>query len=216
MPLRTVATVVVASAVVTAACGQADSVPSGRPATEETHVNGDGPPDRDDPELSDSWCSVGNERVGFGLESGKTVSVCQDAGSSELTYFFGVLEQEPELEYHGPLLASIEGIGGIRTLAELAAVVDGGAREWSVEVPSGTVADAAGAPDSGGFVHVSTVFASGGVEEAYFFRRAGWEYVVRTGYSRNVNPEIAEELGEYSSWNYITVISPDGEEYEVR
>ena len=139
-----------------------DSVPSGRPATEETRGNGVRPPDRDAPELSHSWCSVENEQVGFGLENGKTVSVCENAGSSELTYSFGVLGQEPELEYRGPLLASIEGIGGIRTLAGLAAVVDGGAGEWSVEVPPGTVADAAGAPDSGGFVHVSTVFASGG------------------------------------------------------
>lgn len=216
MSFRTAATVVFGAALVTAACQQADSVPSGRPATEETRVNGDEPTEPEASELSDNWCSVGDERVGFGLESGKTVSVCENAGSSELTYSFGVLGEEPELEYQGPLLASIEGIGGIRTLAELATVVDGGDGEWSAEVPPGTLADAAGAPDSGGFVHVSTVFASGGVEETYFFRRAGWEYVVRTGYSRNVNPEIAEELGEYSSWNYITVISPDGEEYEVR
>ncbi len=216
MFLRTVAALVVALPLVAAGCERADSLPSGRPATAATQVNGDKPPERDTSEPGDSWCSSGDERIGFRLESGETVAVCENAGSSELTYSFGVPGTEPELEYRGPLLASIEGAGGASSLAELATFVAQGGGEGSAEVSSRTAADAARAPDSGGFFHVSTVFASGGGEEAYIFRRAGWEYVVRTGYSRNVNPEIVEELGEYSSWDYITVISPDGDRYEIR
>lgn len=203
------ATVAVAAALATAACAPVDNASSVEPAPEETHTNGNQPS-----ELSDSWCSQEDQRVSFGLENGKTVSICESAGSSELTYSFGVLGKEPELTYRGPLLASIEGVGG-STLAELAAIVGQQDGEGSTDI-SPALAAAAAAPDSGGFFHVSTVYASGGEEEAYIFRRGGWEYAVHTGYSRNANPEIASELGDYSSWGLITVLSPGGEEHRIR
>ena len=40
--------------------------------------------------------------MGFRLENGKTVSICEAAGSSELAYTYGVLGEEPELVYRGP------------------------------------------------------------------------------------------------------------------
>ena len=72
------------------------------------------------------------------------------------------------------------------------------------------VAAAASGPDSRGFFHVHSVGCCGGEEHAYLFKRGGWEYAVSTGYSRNVNPDIAAELGDYSDWQVITVTSPDG------
>ncbi len=36
------------------------------------------------------------------------------------------------------------------------------------------------------------------------------------GYSRNVNPDIASELGDYSEWKLITLVSPDGENFTIR
>ena len=36
------------------------------------------------------------------------------------------------------------------------------------------------------------------------------------GYSRNVNRDIASELGDYSEWKLITLVSPDGENFTIR
>ena len=58
-------------------------------------------------ETVDSWCVDGSEQVeGFRLENGKTVSICKTAGSSDLTYRYGALGEEPELVYSGPLLGT--------------------------------------------------------------------------------------------------------------
>ena len=127
-----------------------------------------------------SWCPDENQLVNFSLsESGKTVSICADDDSSELTYFFGALGEEPELEYSGPLLASIEGVG-IHSLSELATIVNQEDSGVPADISS-KVSEASASPDSGGFVHVSSVYASGGAGEAYIFRRGGWEYSITIG-----------------------------------
>ncbi len=163
------------------------------------------------------WCPDGDEAlVSFELENGKTVSICRSADSSELKYFYGTLGKDPELEYRGPLLGTIEGVSGYsHDLAGL------GRDEFtgpfvSTDVSPERVAAAAKASDSGGFFHVYSVGCCGGEEESYLFRRGAWEYAVRVGYSRNVNPDIAVELGDYSDWELITMLSPDGEEYIIR
>ena len=73
----------------TTVCEQTDSVPN------ETSA--------------DDWCVDGSKKVmGFRLENGKTVSICEATGASELIYTYGVLGEEPELVYRGPRLGSFE------------------------------------------------------------------------------------------------------------
>ena len=172
------------------------------------------------PETVDSWCVDGSEEVmGFGLENGKTVSICKTAGSSDLTYTYGVLGEEPELVYSGPLLGAFEGLSGYSyAIAELG---DGSATEFSgpdvsVDASAEAVAAAASGPESRGFFYVHSQGCCGGEEKAYLFKRGAWEYAVSSGYSRNVNPDIAAELGDSSAWLVITVTSPDGEIFTIR
>lgn len=163
----------------------------------------------------DSWCVDGNEEsVGFTLENGKTVSICVAAGSSDLIYTYGVLGEEPELVYSGPLLGSFEGLSGYSYT--IAALADGFSTEFvgpdvSVDASGEALAAAVSGSDSRGFFYVHSLGCCGGEEDAYLFKRGGWEYAVSSGYSRNVNPDIAAELGDYSDWQVITVTSPDGE-----
>ena len=184
-----------------AACGRTD-VPAEPPAT------------------VDSWCVGGSEEVmGFGLENGKAVSICEAVGSSDLTYTYGVLGEEPELVYSGPLLGTFEGLSGYSYA--IAALADGFATEFSgpgvsVSASGEVVTAAASGPDSRGFFYVHSLGCCGGEEDAYLFKRGGWEYAVSSGYSRNVNPDIAAELGDYSDWEVITVTSPDGESFTSR
>lgn len=164
------------------------------------------------------WCLAAHEAVcSFELENGKTVSICRSADSSELTYFYGTLGEDPELVYRGPLLGTISGISGYtHDLAGLGRYGFDGPFV-SVDVSQEAVANAAAARDSGGFFLVRSVggFAAG-EEESYIFKRSGWEYAVRIGYSRNVNPDIAAELGDYSGWELITLISPSGQQFTIR
>lgn len=165
-----------------------------------------------------SWCPDGMAfaEFSFTLEKGRTVSVCENAGSSELTYFYGVLGKPPELEYRGPLHGTIEGISGyshdLFGLGEYG--FDG--PQVDVDVSQEAVAAAAAAQDTDGFFLVRSVGCCGGEETAILFRREGWEYAVRVGYSRNVNPDVASELGDYSEWKLITLISPDGQDTTIR
>ncbi|MDE0620649.1 MAG: hypothetical protein OXH83_03145 [Bryobacterales bacterium] len=171
-------------------------------------------------ESVDSWCVDGREQVeGFTLETGKTVSICETAGSSDLTYTYGVLGQDPELVYSGPLLGTCEGLSGYSyAIADLADGSDTGfsGPDVSVEASSEAAAAAASGPDSRGFFYVRSLGCCGGEENAYLFKRGGWEYVVSSGYSRIVNPDIAAELGDYSDWQRISVTSPDGESFTIR
>ena len=167
-----------------------------------------------------SWCVGGSKEVmGFGLENGKTVSVCNAGGSSDLTYSYGVLGEEPELVYSGPLVGTFEGLSGHSyAIADLA---DGFATEFSgpdvsVNASREAVAAAASGSDSRGFFFVHSWGCCGGEEEAYLFKRGAWEYAVSSGYSRIVNPDIAAEYGDYSDWQRITVTSPDGESFTIR
>ncbi|MYB51182.1 MAG: hypothetical protein F4X77_03120 [Acidobacteriia bacterium] len=107
------------------------------------------------PETVDSWCVDGSEQVeGFRLGNGKTVSICKTAGSPDVTYTYGVLGEEPELVYSGPLLGTFEGLSGYSyAIADLA---DGFDTEFSgpdvsVEASSEAVTAAASGPDSRGF-----------------------------------------------------------------
>ena len=163
------------------------------------------------------WCQAADKAVyDMELENGKAVSICRSADSSELTYFYGTLGEEPELEYRGPLLGTITGLSGYsHDLAGLGRYGFEGPFV-SVDVSQEAVADAAAARDSGGFFLVRSVGCCGGEEESYIFRRGGWEYAVRIGYSRNVNPDIAAGLGDYSGWELITLISPDGQDFIIR
>ena len=173
------------------------------------------------PETVAGRCVDGNEElVRFKLENGKMVSIsCNAAGSSDLTYTYGVPGEEPELVYSGPLLGTFEGLSGSSyTIAALAA---GFAMEFSdpnvsVSASSEEVAAAAIGRDSRGFFYVHSLGCCGGEEHAYLFKRGGWEYAVSSGHSRNVNPDIAAELGDYSEWQIITVTSPDGESFTIR
>ena len=144
------------------------------------------------------------------------MSICEDAGSSDLTYFYGALGKPPELEYRGPLRGTIEGLSGFSH--NLAEIGEFGFDEPQVDadVSQEAVAAAAAARDSGGFFLVSSIGVSGGEETAILFRNGGWEYAVSMGYSRNVNPDIASELGDYSEWRLITLISPDGQKFTIR
>lgn len=171
-------------------------------------------------ETVDSWCVDGSEQVeGFRLENGKTVSICKTAGSSDLTYTYGVLGEDPELVYGGPLLGTFEGLS--EDSYTIAALADGLATGFSgpdvsVEASSETVAAAASGPDSRGFFYIHSWGCCGGEEEVYLFKRGGWEYAVSSGYSRNVNPDIAAEQGDYSEWQLISVTSPDRESFTIR
>ncbi|MDE0220572.1 MAG: hypothetical protein OXJ90_15005 [Spirochaetaceae bacterium] len=103
----------------------------------------------------------------------------------------------------------------------IAALADGLATGFSgpdvsVEASSDTVAAAASGPDSRGFFYIHSWGCCGGEEEAYLFKRGGWEYAVSSGYSRNVNPDIAAEQGDYSERHLISVTSPDGESFTIR
>ena len=167
--------------------------------------------------LTVSWCPDGRtfEEFSFTLENGKTVSICENAGSSDLTYFYGVLGKPPELEYRGPLRGTIKGISGFsHDLAGLGALGFSGP-QVEVDVSQEAVAAAAAARDTAGFFLVGSVGCCGGEETAILFRTGGWEYAVRIGFSRNVNPDIASELGDYSEWMLITLISPDGQDFII-
>ena len=156
--------------------------------------------------------------MGFRLENGKAVSICNSAGSSDLTYSYGVLGEDPELVYSGPPLGTFEGLSGYSYA--IAALADGFDTESSgpeVSVnASGEALAAASGPDSRGFFYVHSLGCCGGEEDAYLFKRGGWEYAVSSGFSRNVNRDIAAELGDYSDWQVITVTSPDGERFTIR
>ena len=62
---------------------------------------------------------------------------------------------------------------------------------------------AASGSDSQGFFYVYSLGCCGGEEEAYLFKRGGWEYAVSNGYSRN------------TPWEVINVTSPDGEHFII-
>ncbi|MCY3876926.1 MAG: hypothetical protein OXF88_21885 [Rhodobacteraceae bacterium] len=165
-----------------------------------------------------SWCpdKMTFAEFSFTLENGKTVSICENADSTDLTYFYGVLGKPPELEYRGPLRGTIEGISGYsHDLAGFGRF--GFSGPWvDVDVSQEAVAGAATARETRGFFLVMSVGCCGGEETAVLFRSGGWEFAVRIGYSRNVNPDIASELGDYSEWKLITLISPDGQNYTIR
>ena len=169
-------------------------------------------------EFTGSWCPEGRTfaEFSFTLENGKTVSICENAGSSDLTYFYGTLGEAPELEYRGPLHGTIEGLSGYSH--DLAGLGEFGFEgpQVDADVSQEAVAAAAAAQDSKGFFLVSSIGVSGGEETAILFRNGGWEYDVSMGYSRNVNPDIASELGDYSEWRLITLISPDGQKFTIR
>ncbi|MDE0347240.1 MAG: hypothetical protein OXI66_15885 [Boseongicola sp.] len=174
--------------------------------------------------LAASWCS-GDEAstehlselgpVAFTLENGKTVSICQNADSSDLTYFYGTLGEPPELAYRAPLLGRVEGLLGYGY--DLAQVANAGFGQPTAiaDMSLEAVAAAAQARDSG-FILIRSAGCCGGEETAIMFKRGGWEYAVRMGYSRNVNPDIAAELGDYTNWKLITLISPEGQEHTIR
>lgn len=86
----------------------------------------------------------------------------------------------------------------------------------SVSASREDVAAAASGRDSRGFFYVQSLGCCGGEEDVYLFKRGGWEYAVGTGYSRNVNPDIAAELGDYSDWQVITVTAPDRGRFTIR
>ena len=163
------------------------------------------------------WCPDRTfAEFSFTLENGKTVSICENAGSSELTYFYGIPGKPPELEYRGPLLGKVKGIGGFsHDLAGLGAFGFDGPK-LDVDVSQEAVATAAAAQDTGGFFLVSSIGCCGGDETAILFKAGGWEYAVRIGFSRNVNPDVASELGDHSEWKLITLISPDGQDIIIR
>ena len=118
--LRVAAVAVLAAA----ACGRTDPVPAETPAEalrevpENARVAApvdleESPAALEPGETVDSWCVNGSEEsMGFRLENGKTVSICVAAGSSDLTYMYGVLGEEPELVYSGPQLGTFEGLSG--------------------------------------------------------------------------------------------------------
>ena len=168
--------------------------------------------------FASSWCpdNMTFAEFSFTLKNGKTVAICENADSSDLTYFYGVLGKPPELEYRGPLLGTIEGISGYSH--DLAGLGDYGFSGPSVDVDVSQeiVAAAAAARDTEGFFLVASMGCCGGEETAILFRRGGWEYAVRIGYSRNVNPDVASEFGDYSEWKLITLISPDGQDLTIR
>ncbi len=164
------------------------------------------------------WCQKGGTfaEFSFTLENGKTVSICENAGSSDVTYFYGVLGKPPELKYRGPLRGTIEGLSGFSH--DLAGLGDYGFNgpQVDADVSQEVVAAAAAAQDSKGFFLVRSMGSSGGEETAIMFRSGGWEYAVSIGYSRNVNPEIAGEPGDYFGWSVISLISPDGRILTIR
>ena len=165
-----------------------------------------------------SWCpdSKTFAEFSFTLENGKTASICENADSSDLTYFYGALGKPPELEYRGPLRGTIEGISGYsHDLAGLGEYGFSGPRV-DVDVSQEAVAAAAAAQDTRGFFLVMSIGCCGGEETAILFRTGGWEYAVRIGYSRNVNPDAASEIGAYFDWKLITLISPDGQNNTIR
>ena len=176
--------------------------------------------------VATSWCA--DERTGsalnwdwhvdmsFTLENGKTVSICHDADSNDLTYFYGVLGEAPELEYSGPVRGMIEvyswftlGLADLNRLepAERAAA-------WDLSPKA--LADATHARDTKGFFIIKSYGCCGGAEMSVLFRSRGWEYAVRSGYRRNVIPDIATKIGDYLEWKLITLISPDGTDYIIR
>ena len=198
------------------ACGQTDSVPAetsrGAPADLQAS-----PVNPESLESADDWCVDGGEKMmGFRLENGKTVSICEAAGSSELIYSYGVLGEEPELAYRGPRLGSFEGLSGYNY--DIAGLARGFETEFSgpdvsVNASPEAVSAAEGGSDSRGFFYVHSQGCCGGEEEAYLFKHGGWEYAVRSGYSRNHGPdELIERIGHYTPWEVITVISPDGKD----
>ena len=160
--------------------------------------------------------SVASADFSFTLESEKTVAICKNAGSSDLTYFYGTLGKPPGLEFRGPLRGTIEGLSGFScNLAELG---EFGFDEPQVDadVSQEAVAAEAAAQDSEGFFLVRSIGLSGGEETAILFRNGGWENAVSMGSSRNVNPDNASELGDYSEWKLITLISPGGQKFTIR
>lgn len=165
-----------------------------------------------------SWCPDGGTfaEFSFTLENGRTVSICESTGSPDLTYYYGVLGKPPELEFRGPLRGTIEGIGGYSH--DLAGLGEFGfdGPQADADVSQEAVAAAAASLDTGGFFLVRSLGCCGGEETAVLFRRGGWEYAVRIGYSRNVNPDAVSEFGDHSEWKLITLISPDGQDITVR
>ena len=168
--------------------------------------------------FTSGWCSdnMTFAEFSFTLENGKTVAICENADSPDLTYFYGVLGKPPEMEYRGPLLGTIDGISGYSH--DLVGLGDYGFSGPSVDVDvtQEAVAAAAAARDTEGFFLVTSLGCCGGEETAILFRSGGWEYAVRIGYSRNVNPDVASEIGDYSEWKLITLISPDGQNITIR
>ena len=198
------------------ACGQTDSVPAETSEGAPVDLQAS-PTSPESPESADDWCVDGDEKMmGFRLENGKTVSICEAAGSSELIYAYGVLGEEPELVYRGPRLGSFEGLSGFSY--DIASLASGFETEFSgpdvsVSASPEAVSAAESGPDSRGFFYVHSRGCCGGEEEAYLFKRGGWEYAVRSGYSRNHgDDELIERIGHYTPWEVITVTSPDGED----
>ncbi len=103
------------------------------------------------------WCASEKMTVGFGLENGKTVSICRSTYSSDQLYFYGVLGEEPEFLYRGPLLQTIDGVSGYSpghlslTEHDLPKCIETGDPRLSTVVSSDALLAAALAPDSGGF-----------------------------------------------------------------
>lgn len=125
-------------------------------------------------ETVDGWYVDGSEQVEeFRLENGETVSICKIAGSSDLTYTYGVLGEDPELVCSGTLLGTFERLSGYSyAIADLAY---GFAAEFS---SPGVSVDA---PGSRGLFYVRSCRCCRGEEDACLLKRGGWEYVISSG-----------------------------------
>ena len=117
------------------------------------------------PETVGSWCDGSAQVEGFRLENGKTVSICETAGSSDLTYTYGALGEDPEPVYSGLLLGTYQGLSGYSYAT--ADPTDSFATEFSgphvsVNASGDAVATAASGPEPG----ASSALTAGGVAAA--------------------------------------------------
>ena len=122
-----------------------------------------------------SWCPDKKTlaEFSFTLENSKTVLICENADSTDLTYFYCALGKPAEMEYRGTLLGTIEGISGY--CHGLAGLGNNGFNgPWvDVDVSKWAVAAAEAARETRGFFQVTSVGCCGGEETTILFRSGG-------------------------------------------
>ena len=177
------------------------------------------------------WCLEGKtyNDFSFTLSNGKTVSICISTDASDLrflsdlpylqdlTYLYGVLGEPPELEYSGPLLGTVQRLAGYsHSLADVELYRIPNAFIGEVTVTQRELEYASEAWDTEGFYQIDSLGYDDTEESAIIFRRAGWEYAVRSRIKLGADPYGASNSCNYSKSHLITLISPEGNEHLLR